>query len=323
LKYCAFPGVDIPLSRVVLGTGSFNDDRRVEAWRLFDRYLSAGGTALDTAAIYGDGASERVVGHWLHHSGCRNDVVIVTKGGHPSLPDWGNRLTARDVDRDLDESLDRLKTDYIDLYMLHRDDEQLPVDELVDMLSGYVASGRVRAVAVSNWSCQRVQEANDYASKAGASRLIANSVHYSLATPHGPMLPGTVSLCEDSAAISSYRTSQFPVMAWSAQAKGFFSGRYTPSVHDDAYLERVYYHEDNWERLDRVTRLATERGCTTSQLALAWLLNQPLQILAVIGTSREAHLDECLGAVDVSLVPSELAWLNLEDAEPGSHGTPA
>jgi 1-deoxyxylulose-5-phosphate synthase len=313
LKYCEFPGVDIPLSRVVLGTGSFNDDRRVEAWRLLDRYLSAGGTALDTAAIYGDGASERVVGDWLHHSGCRNDVVIVTKGGHPSLPDWGNRLTARDVDRDLEESLDRLKTDYIDLYMLHRDDEQLPVGELVDMLSGYVASGRVRAVAVSNWSWQRVQEANDYASKAGVSSLIANSVHYSLATPHGAMLPGTVTLCEDSAAISSYRTSQFPIMAWSAQAKGFFSGRYTPSVHDDPYLERVYYHEDNWERLGRVTRLATERGCTTSQLALAWLLNQPLEILAVIGTSREAHLDECLGAVDVPLVPSELAWLNLDD----------
>jgi 1-deoxyxylulose-5-phosphate synthase len=316
LKYCELPGVDRPLSRIVLGTGSFNEDRRPEAWPLFDRYLSAGGTTLDTAAVYGDGASERVVGGWLERSGCREDVVVVTKGGHPSLPDWTNRLSPEQVDRDLEESLDRLKTDYIDLYMLHRDDEQIPVGELVDMLSRYVASGRVRAAAVSNWSWQRVEEANNYASRSGASPVIANSVHYSLAAPRGAMLPGTVSLCEDDAALSSYRTSQFPVLAWSAQAKGFFSGRYAPSVHDDAYLERVYYDEDNWERLDRVTRLAADRGCTTSQLALAWLLNQPIEILAVIGTSSGAHLDECLGAVDVSLTPSELAWLNLEQAEP-------
>jgi 1-deoxyxylulose-5-phosphate synthase len=309
LEYCDFPGVGLPLSRVVLGTGSFDEGGRVEAWRLFDRYRLAGGTVLDTAAVYGDGASERVVGGWLDHSRCRGEVVIVTKGGHPSLPDWGDRLTPDDVSLDLEQSLDRLRTDYIDVYMLHRDNENIPVDELVDMFSRFVASGKVRTAAVSNWSCHRVEEANSYASRSGGAPLVANSVHYSLATPHGPMLPGTVSLCEDDAAFSWYRSSRLPVVAWSAQAKGFFSGRFAPSVHDDPYVEKVFYHQDNWERLARATHFAAERGCTTAQVALAWVLNQPLEILAVIGTRREAHLDECLGAFDLHLQPAELAWL--------------
>jgi 1-deoxyxylulose-5-phosphate synthase len=315
LKCREFPGLSPPLSRIVLGTGSFNEDRRDEAWRLFDRYFSAGGTVLDTAAVYGAGASERVIGGWLEHFGRRADVAIVTKGGHPSLPDWHDRLTPGEVEQDLEESLSRLKTDYIDVYMLHRDNEQVPVAELVDILSRLVASGKARAAAVSNWSWQRVEEANSYASRSAVAPLVANSVHYCLATPHGQMLPGTVSLCGDVAALAWYRRSKFPVLAWSAQARGFFSGRFAPSVHDNAQVEDIYYHDENWERLERVTRLAADRGCSTSQVALAWVLDQPLEVMAVVGPTRQEHLDDCLAADDLHLTAAELAWLNLEQEE--------
>ena len=140
----------MPLSWLVLGSGSFDEDRRDEAWRLLDRYAAAGGTVIDTAAIYGGGASERVVGGLARPFRVpRDSMVIATKGGHPSLPDWHGRLTPEDVEHDIGSSLCRLKVEYVDLYMLHRDDEHIPVGEsLIDTLAAHVASGRVKAIGV-------------------------------------------------------------------------------------------------------------------------------------------------------------------------------
>jgi 1-deoxyxylulose-5-phosphate synthase len=316
LRYGEIAGVGPAPSRIVLGSGSFDEDSRSDAWRLLDRYVALGGSVIDTAAVYGDGASEQVLGEWLARSGCRDDVVIATKGGHPSLPDWTGRLTADEVERDLEASLSRLGVDRVDLYMLHRDDERIPVDELVDLLARHARSGKVGAVAVSNWTWQRVEEANSYATQTSAPCLTANSVHYSLAAPRALVAPGAVSLCGDDTAVEWYRRTLIPVLAWSSQAKGFFSGRFAPTSHDDEYVERVYYHEDNWRRLERVTRLAATRGCRPSQVALAWLLDQPGQIFAVVGTTKLGHLDECVGALDLHLTLSEIEWLNLEREEP-------
>ncbi|HXW79165.1 MAG TPA: aldo/keto reductase [Acidimicrobiales bacterium] len=316
MRYGEIAGVTPAPSRIVLGAGSFDEERRADAWRLLDHYLTLGGSVVDTAAVYGNGASERVLGEWLARSGSRDDVVILTKGGHPSLPDWTDRLTPEEVGQDLDASLARLKVDRIDLYMLHRDDERIPVDELVDLLARCVESGKVKAVAVSNWTWPRVEDANLYAARRGAPSLAVNSVHYSLAVPHASVAPGTVSLCGDDAALAWYRRSGVPVLAWSSQAKGFFSGRFAPTVHDDPHVEKVYYHQDNWRRLERATRLAARLGCTPSQVALAWLLEQPVQVFAAVGTTKLEHLDECLGALDVQLTSSEIEWLNLERDEP-------
>jgi 1-deoxyxylulose-5-phosphate synthase len=316
VRYGQIAGVVTAPSRIVLGGGSFGEGRRVDAWRLIDHYVSLGGSLIDTAAVYGNGASERVLGEWLARSGCRDNVAILTKGGHPSLPDWTGRLTPDEVEEDLRASLSRLQVDCIDLYMLHRDDERIPADELVDLLARCVDRGMVKTVAVSNWTWQRVEEANRYAAGCGAPSLAANSVHYSLAVPRASVAPGAVSLCGDDAALAWYRRSGVPVLAWSSQAKGFFSGRFAPTVHDDPHVEKVYYHEDNWRRLDRVTRLAGRFGCTPAQVALAWLLEQPVQVFAVVGTTKVKHLDECLGALDVHLSSPEIEWLNLERDEP-------
>ncbi len=230
--YGEIPGIGRPLSRVVLGAGSLDEPRYDDAAALFDAYLATGGTAIDTAAVYGDGASERVVGQWLRRSGCRDEVVIVTKGGHPDLTNWQPRLTPEDVEQDLTESLDRLGVDCVDLYLLHRDNEEIPVDELVDMLASHAGAGRVKAVGVSNWTWQRAEEANQYTAESGAPRIAANSVHYSLATPKVVIAPGAVTLCDDPTAVAWYGQSGLPVLAWSSQAKGFFSGRFAPTVHD-------------------------------------------------------------------------------------------
>lgn len=305
-----------PLSRVVLGTGSIGNIPGNERERLFDAYRQAGGSVIDTAAVYGGGATETAVGRWLARTGCRDEVAIVTKGGHPSLPDWAGRLTPEQVSLDLAASRERLQVDRIDLYMLHRYDEEVPVGEIMSMLGDHVRSGAVNAVGVSNWTWQRVEQANTYAARLGLPGLCANSIHYSLAVPQSRVAPGTVSLCGDSEALSWYRASRLPLLSWSSLARGFLSGRFSPSVHSDAHVERIFYHPSNWERLQRVRKLAADRRCTPSQVALAWVLCQPLDLYAVVGPTQLPHLEECLGAADLHLSPPDLAWLNLEADEP-------
>jgi aryl-alcohol dehydrogenase-like predicted oxidoreductase len=293
------------ISRVVLGCVGFSPDRMEVAGPLLDSFVASGGTTVDTAHVYGDGASERTIGAWLRESGKRQEVIIVTKGAHPNLADWIPRVNPEAIAQDLDESLERLGVETIDLYLLHRDDPSVPVGPLVECLNGHMASGRIRAFGGSNWTHQRIDEANAYASAYGLQGFVASSPHLALAVMDQSAFsfPGIVSVSADPAALAWYGQRQFPLLAWSAQAGGFFSGR-KARTHFDT--------EDNRERLRRVRELAARHGFTPIQMALAWVFHQPLNIFALIGTSKLAHLEESLKALQVGLTPEEVAWLNLE-----------
>jgi aryl-alcohol dehydrogenase-like predicted oxidoreductase len=273
---------------------------------LLDRFVAAGGNAVDTAHVYGNGASERAIGEWLRQSGRREDILIISKGAHPDLSDWIPRVNPAAIAQDLAESLERLGVETIDLYLLHRDDESVPVGPLVDLLNEQVAAGRIRAFGASNWSHLRIKEANAYAAAHGLLGFAANSPQFSLAAMNlaAFQYPGIVSISADPAALSWYRQHRFPLVTWSSQAGGFFAGPAKVRPHFDT--------EDNRERERRARELAERHNCTTTQLALAWVLNQPLNIYAIFGTSKLAHLEDCLGALDVHLTPKEMAWLNLE-----------
>lgn len=279
---------------------------------LLDAFVAAGGTMLDTAAVYGDGASERAVGRWLTERGRSDDVLVLTKGAHPFLSDWQPRVNRAAVFRDLAESRERLGLDTIDLYLLHRDDPSVPVGPLVDGLNELVARGSIRAFGVSNWTTQRIQAANEYAATHSLLGPVASSPHFALAVPRKAIAPGTVEIAADDVALRWYRERQFPLFAWSSQARGFFSERFSPGSQDPRNVARIYGREDNWERRRRADKLARQRGCTPTQVALAWVLSQPLNAFAIVGPGTVPHLDDCLGALELTLSPSEVAWLNLE-----------
>ena len=311
MLYGSVPSVGNRVSRLVLGSVVFSPERANLVASLLDRFVAAGGTTIDTAREYGDGDSEKAIGQWLRQRDCRDDVVIITKGAHHA-PDLTRRVTPAAISDDLTASLESLGVDTIDLYLLHRDDPRVPVGPIVECLNEHHAAGRIRAFGGSNWTTRRLDEANDYAAAHGLQGFSAGSPNLALAVTNEPMWPECVSVAGDPEALAWYRERQFPLFAWSSQASGFFSGRFSPAEVVDPNVARVYYRDDNWERLHRAREIATRLDATSTQVALAWVLHQPFPTFALIGPRAESELLDCLGSLDVSLTPADVAWLNLE-----------
>lgn len=323
MLYGDVPGVGKPVSRLLLGTMIISTGEQERSFALLDAAFERGWNALDCAHVYGGGASERAIGQWMEARGNRERMVILTKGAHPNAD--RQRVTPYDITSDLEDSLARLRTSYIDIYVLHRDNPALPVGPIGEILNEHHRAGKIRAFGGSNWTHQRIQEANDYAQAHGLVPFTASSPHFSLAeTVESPWGPGCVAVsgpreCE---ARAWYARTGMPLFAYSSLARGLFSGRVTRENYReaaDSACQRAYCHEVNFRRLDRVRELAERKGLTVPQVALAYVLSQPLNIFALTGAASVEEIQECTDAVDVKLSPEELAWLNLEsDALPVS-----
>lgn len=312
MEYGRIEGLAKPVSRLVLGCGGFRPDDMDRVGGLLDAFAAAGGTALDTAFIYGrDGASERAVGQWLEGSGQRGRMVLITKGAHPDS-EWRPRVTAEVIGAELAQSLERLRTDHVDLYLLHRDDPASPVGPILECLNGHVEAGRMRAFGGSNWSPARLEEANAYAAAHGLRGFAASSPQLTLAIAHDPPHMGHSVVSHDREAMDWYRRTGLPLLAWTSQAGGFFSARANPDDPESRRRYRRFDYEENWRRRERVWDLAGRLGCTPTQVALAWVLGQPGQMHAIIGSGSIAHLEDACGALGVRLSPQDLAWLALE-----------
>jgi aryl-alcohol dehydrogenase-like predicted oxidoreductase len=311
MLYGSIPGVGDRISRLVLGSDAISSARMDQATGLLETFVAAGGTAIDTARSYSDGASEAAIGAWLHRRGRHDDLTIITKGAHPKS-DGLPRVTPSAIESDLAQSLETLGIDRVDLYLLHRDDLSKPVGPIVETLDSARSAGKIRAAGASNWTTERIVEANAYAAECGLAGFVAGSPNLALAVGSEPMWPGCLIASGDSAALAWYREQQFPLLSWSSQASGFFSGRFSPGSITDPHVARVYYRSDNWERLRRAREFASRRGCTPTQVALAWVLHQAFPTFALIGPRTVSELEDCLGALEVELTAPECAWLNLD-----------
>jgi len=312
MRYGNIPGIERPVARVVLGSIGLNVNDPDHVGSMIERYLERGGTMIDTANIYGGGRSERAVGDWVRRSGRREDILLLTKGAHHDKR--GKRVTPEEISFDLGQSLERLGVPSVDLYVLHRDDPDVPVGPIIDVLNGHAARGRLRAFGGSNWSHQRLQEANAYARERGLTSFAASSPNLALAVPKEPMWADCISIAGDADALRWYRETGMPILSWSSQAGGFFSGRFTPDKPDDKDMVRVYYDDANWERYRRAEKLGKELGHSTIQIALAWVLNQPdLNVFALIGPRSLEELNSSLDAAELQLSPDQVRWLNLQD----------
>lgn len=311
MERLTIPGVAKPISRIVLGTLVFSPHKDMTGEELLDGFFAAGGNAIDTAHAYGGGDSERVVGAWMITHDNRDEVFLIDKGAHhtPKVP--RPRLNPQEIKCDLDESLDRLHTDYIDLYLLHRDDPQIPVATIIDYLNQEIGAGRILAFGASNWTHQRIQEANEYADQNGLIGFAVSSSNLSLAVPMEAMWPGVLSASEK--AQRWHRENQFPLMSWSSQARGFFSGQFTPENRNDENMVRVYYNRGNFERLKRAQELGSKKGFTAIQIALAYVMHQPYPTFPIIGPCTLAELDSSLEALKIRFSNDEMRWLDLEN----------
>ena len=330
MKYGTIPDVERPVSRLVMGSMVFSTEKQELTNELLDRWIEAGGTAIDTARVYAKGTSEEAVGTWLQSRAYRDKVVIIGKGAHHDSLTLERRVNAAAIHEDIRTSLQSMQLDKMDVYILHKDDEDAPVGPVVEALNEERSAGRIGAFGGSSWTHQRIAEANAYAEEHGLTPFGVSSPNLALAVPNEPMWVGCVSLSGDEEALAWYEKTQLPVFAWSSQARGFFSGRYTPemagelaekSAHFDELppvdkdrlnVIRTYFSEANWERYRRAESLAKEKGCTLQQITLAWVLHQPLNLYALIGPATVSELDNSIGALEITLSEEELAWLNLQ-----------
>jgi aryl-alcohol dehydrogenase-like predicted oxidoreductase len=321
LNYGQVPGVEKPVARIVQGTvmvRSEEERQEERSFALLDEVFAQGGTTFDTAHQYGGGDSERTFGRWVRDRGLREEVVVIGKGAHHN--EDRKRVTPFDITADLYDSLARLGFDYIDLYLLHRDDPSVPVGPIVEVLNEHKEEGRIHAFGGSNWRPERLREANDYASENGLTPLVASSPNLSLAVQFEEPWPDCVSISEGEEDRRWYEETRMPLFTWSTLAGGFFSGPFTRDNLDtfDANLDRIcvetYCYEENFRRLDRVGVLAREKGLTVPQVALAYALNQPLEIFALVGCNTGEEFGANVEADAVALTAGELAWLENGDA---------
>lgn len=271
---------------------------------LFDDFFERGGTCFDTARIYGGGLGEKVVGRWLSTRGVRDEVTLLVKGAHPPA------CTPDGFRRELRQSLDALGVESGDIYMLHRDNLDIPVAEWVDSLSEGVAHGLFRAYGGSNWSLERLDEANAYAKSKGVPGFSGASNNFSLARMVDPVWSGCIS-SSDKASRAWFESTQTALFSWSSQARGFFA-RADRAFTSDGELVRCWYSDDNFERLNRATQLAKQRGVSPVVVAAAYVLTQPFPIFALIGPRTLAETRDSFEALELQLSPEECAWLNLE-----------
>ncbi len=303
MKYGSLAGVEKKISRTVMGVD--NQPNIAHAAVMFDDFIERGGNTFDTAHVYGGGRTERLLGQWMKTRGIREDVVVIGKGAHTP---WCNPV---DLTKQLYESLDRLGTDYLDVYFMHRDNLEVPVGEFVDVLNEHKRAGRIRAFGGSNWCMERVEAANEYARDKGLTGFSAISNNFSLARMICPVWDGCIS-ASDAAYRKWLKEKGIALFAWSSQARGFFTERAHPEKLDDTELVKCWYSEDNFRRQARARELAAKKGVDPINIALAYVLCQDFATFALVGPRVLSETRVSLRALEVELTPAEVKWLNLE-----------
>jgi aryl-alcohol dehydrogenase-like predicted oxidoreductase len=321
MEYGTVPGVDKRVSRLVQGTVPLSFEREAESHQLLDDTFAAGCRTYDTAHGYGRGACETILGSWMKDRGVRDEIVVLGKGAHPY--DGRARVTPEDITSDLHESLERQQTDFIDIYVLHRDNPALPVGPIVDVLNEHKRAGKIGVFGGSNWSAARVREANAYAAANGLEGFTVSSPNFSLAVQIQAPWEGCLSISGEAGVAERawYQENDIPIFPWSSLAGGFFSGRFRRDNLGEftEYLDKLcvtsYCSEENFQRLDRVEETANRYGLTVPQIAMAYVLSQPLAVFPLVGCRTGAGYAENAAALGVRLSEPELAWLELRTDE--------
>lgn len=300
----------IEASNLFMGSADFlRPDNMKGVHEMMDVYMSCGGNTIDTAEHYRH--AEPAIGTWLEESGKRDELVIFTKGCHPKREARDvSRVNATCIREDIEHSLATMGVDHVEMFALHRDDRSVPVKEIMEELHDQIEVGHIYAAGVSNWELDRIMEANAYALEHNLHPLTFNSPNLSLAKPMHPRWPGCVSANEEM--VAWHKEHDIALVSWSSQAGGFFSGRFTRDVCNDEEIRDCFYNVENWKRYDRCIELAKIKGFTPIQMALAWVLNQPFNIAAVIGPEKVSELESSIEGSNIKLTEKEVQYLDLE-----------
>ncbi len=316
MKYVTLEGIHKKISRLVFGNpfpAMLGDKEK--AFEIYDRAWNAGFRVFDTAHCYGK--AEETLGAWLAKRGCREELVILDKGHNPSQFESPDDFGAKTIKDQIHQSFERLQTDYVDLYILHRDDPNKPVDEIVEVLNELKADGKIGRFGGSNWTMERIEMANAYAKEHGLEGFTVASPCYSLAELIRDPWGGSVALSGDKqeAFRQWFTANQMPVFNYSALGRGFLSGKYKSDNRkpiEECLWEapiKEYYDPKNVARLERAEKLADEINASVSQICLAWLFAQPQNLFPIVSPGSEAHMKDNIDALNITLTKEQCDWL--------------
>lgn len=310
MDYVRLGTTGLKVSRLCLGAMTYGH----KAWRewvleedegrpFIKRALELGINFFDTADMYSLGGSEEIVGAALRDLGPGRDrVVIATKVFNAMSDDPNDRgLSRKHIMHSIDNSLRRLKTDYVDLYQIHRFDYETPIEETLEALSDVVRAGKALYIGASSMYAWQFAKMLFKADELGLPRFVTMQNHYNLVyrEEEREMIP----LC---------RAEGIGLIPWSPLARGFLMGNRrkedfgdTSRAKTDDYAKKLYYQDSDFEIVDRVTAIAQRRGVSNAQIALAWLLAQPGVTAPIIGASKMHHLDDAVAALSLKLEDAE------------------
>lgn len=321
------PGVPIPISRVFLGTAMEPFMKGQDTSGLLDSVFALGVNAFDCARGYGQ--AEKSLGDWIRRRDNRDRVVILTKCGNVDLL-RRVKVDRRVIEKELDRSLRTLGVDTIDIYLLHRDDPKTPLREIMECLNEKQSEGKIRVFGASNWTAERVAEANACAAAHGLNGFSVSSPNYGLAVQMTDPWGGhcvTVSGDENRSAREWYARQGMPVVAYSALGRGFFSGRFRSGDYEkarevlDGPARKAFLHPVNMERLARCEELAEKHGCAVPDIAMRYLFSGPMNVFAVVSTLNEKRMARNAAAARTPLSPGEVRYLETGNAaEEGPSG---
>ena len=314
MQYIQLGKSGLRVSRLCLGMMTYGSSKwrewvlgEKEALPFVRRALETGINFFDTADVYSLGASEEVLGNTLKACNAkRENVIIATKVFNPMSEDVNDRgLSRKHILDSIDRSLRRLRTDYVDLYQIHRWDYDTPIEETMEALHDVVKSGKARYIGASSMFAWQFAKAQFTADLNGWTRFVSMQDHYNLVyrEEEREMIP----LCIDQG---------IGIIPWSPMARGFFAGNRsrggggeTIRAKTDPFADNLYFREEDFTVADRAWEVARAHNVTGSQIGLAWVLSKPYVTSPIIGSSKLEHLDQAFAALEIKLDSDEIKRL--------------
>ncbi|MGN1481233.1 aldo/keto reductase [Porcipelethomonas sp.] len=310
---------DVRISKIGLGTGRFGTKVSESlSFDMLDLFYEGGGTLIDTARNYyewvenGRGKSEECIGKWMDSRGCRRNVCISTKCGVKNKGhDWFINLSKEMLSQELEESLEALRTDYIDIYLLHRDEPERPVEEIIETMQYLKEKGKVKIIGAANWSFERLYKANEYAKKHGMEPFRTVQTWWSLAEYKYEMWNDSNTTHMDENMYNYMINNNMFGMAYTSQCKGFFQKAVKNGLENvDEFLKHRIETERNLKKLDFIKKYCQGNNVSPTSVVSGYITSNPLEGTALVSCSDMSQLEDILRCCDYELEHEAISKLD-------------
>ena len=308
-KRIFIPSTELSVYPIGLGTVDIGLNANAPApSKVLDTYLDLGGNLIDTAHVYSNwvpgerARSERIIGDWLKNSGKRNQIILMTKGGHPELvegtPNWGKARPTHDgMVSDLEHSLQKLQTDYIDIYFYHRDNRNQTIEEEIETMEGFVKEGKIRYYACSNFDVDRMQATYDYCKEKGYRGFVADQCLMNLAMKYMNEPADPTLRCIRGENFKYHeKHPELMAMPFFGNCSGYFQ-KYS-NQGADAVKDMYFDSEKNRKVAEKVNAMAEKYDCSVTQVVMGYFRFQPFTCLPLYGTSSPERLVDACGMLE-------------------------